>query len=204
MLVSNAGESYMKSARIILEVIPKYLRECFKKQWNSKYPDQQWQSDNVSGKFLFDKLPENVKSNKSWEKEIIELREGNEQTWDTTTLSFVLLYSGLNLIEASRSRSQRTRPMRVSEGIEIIGEFRKLFSQPVVFICKDADFSSTIEMVKSAAMDIFGASAEKEIEDIVNSQIEIKMMSCFIKQIFVEVYRIGVFGKMVTEMEGKI
>ena len=155
--------NFIKLAKILLDVLPKYLRTCFTKHWNEKH-DNQWNSDEASGKSLVDSIPCEVKNRKPAKDYLEQLSKGNEDNWDTTILVFVMLYSGLELIPGCREKTERTNPLLVSEGIDIIRDKRNTaFAHAGSMSCPSDEFGKVIEELKSAARNAFGKNAETEI-----------------------------------------
>ena len=150
MELSNEEENFVKVAKIVLDVVPHYLRKLFITKWEEKYPNEKWQSNNTSGDALVAKI---AKVNKRYAD---KLKAGDEQQWDTTILVYVFLYSGLNLID-----------QLISEKIDIIRETRnEFFGHATQMSCPSHDFTAIVDKLKSVAKNIFGADVEKEIDDI--------------------------------------
>jgi len=162
MELSNEEENFVKIAKIVLDVVPHYLRKLFITKWEEKYPNEKWESNNISGNALVAKIA-HVNNNYA-EK----LKAGDEQQWDTTTLVYVLLYSNLNLIDQCRKpKETRIPPLRISEEIDIIRETRnEYFGHLPQMSCPSHDFTAIVDKLKSVAKNIFGADVEKEIDDI--------------------------------------
>lgn len=202
MALTDEEENFVKITKIIVEIIPKYLRKCFVEKWNRKYPNQPWQSDNASGSFLFSELSKTVQTNKKREKEIEKMKEGNEQTWDTTTVVFALLDAGLNLIQGSRPKDQRSSPFRISEEVEVVRDIRNSFFGHVPNMsCANTDFSDIIVKVKIVAKNIFCQDAVDEVENVEKSHIETKIAIQLQKQLDVEINRNKDFNQLVSEIE---
>jgi len=175
MELSDEKENFVKIANIVLDIVPKYLRKVFIAQWNKKYPNQIWQSGPAIGKFLFNEMPANVKGNYKNKPYIDNLSAGYEDNWDTTTLVFAFLFSGLALIPTRRSKGSRTSPLRISEEIDIIREIRNdAFAHVSTMSCPGPDFTNIMTNIKSVAKNVFGKNAEDEISKIEASQIETK------------------------------
>ena len=162
MELSNEKENFVKIARIILDVVPHYLRKLFITKWEEKYPNEKWQSNNTSGDALVAKV---AKVNNNYAE---KLKAGDEQQWDTTILVYVFLYSGLSLIDQCRNpKETRIQPLRISEEIDIIRETRnEFFGHATQMSCLSHDFTAIVDKLKSVAKNIFGAGVEKEIDDI--------------------------------------
>ena len=203
MELTDEETNFVKITKIVLEIVPKYLRECFKQQWNKKYPNQQWQSNTVSGNFLFGELGCGIKSNKSREVYIDKLREGNEQQWDTTTLVFAMVQSGLNLIDGCRAKDQRSSPLRISEELEIVRDVRNsVFAHACNMSCSNEDFTCIIARIKCVARNIFIQGAEDEIENIEKSQIETQMTAHLKMQLDLERSHKKELNELLCEVRG--
>ena len=183
MELSTEGANSVKISKVILNIVPKHLRSCFTKSWNEKHPDSQWHSDNASGEFLHNKLPEKVKKERGNEKFINNLKKGNEQEWDTATLVFIMLYSGLDLTEPCRPENERKEPLRISEAINIINETRNVyFANASNTSCQSDVYSSAMKDIKYAAR-YLADDVEREIDESVsNSQIEMEMIAQLMNQ----------------------
>ena len=170
MALSNEEENFVKIARIVLDVFPHYLRKLFITKWEEKYPNEKWQSNNTSGDALVAKI---AKVNKNYAD---KLKAGDEQQWDTTILVYIFLYSGLNLIDPCREpKETRIPPLRISEEIDIIRDTRnKVFGHLPQMSCSSHDFSAIVDKLKGVATNVFGADAEKEIDDIRKVSIDTK------------------------------
>ena len=190
MELSVEETSFIKITKIVIEIIPKYLRMCFIKEWNRKYPENKWSSDDASGKFLFDQLPEGIQNNKSHEMSFEKIKTGDEKNWDTTTLVLVMLNSGLKLIKGVRPSQDRSTPLRISEEIDVIRSIRNShFAHASSMSCSSDDFTKIMTDIKSTARNIFDKEAENEILGIEKSQIETKMTSELRKQLYMEINR---------------
>ena len=164
MALSNEEENFVKIAKIVLDVLPHHLRKLFITKWEEKYPNETWKSNSTSGDALVAKIA-NINRNYA-EK----LKAGDEQQWDTTILVYVFLYSGLKLIDQCRNpKEKRNPPLRISEEMDIIRETRnEVFGHATQMSCPTHDFTALVDKLKSVAKNIFGADAEKEIDDIRN------------------------------------
>jgi len=167
--------NFVKITKIVLDVLPKYLRKCFIEHWNRKYSAKQWNSDEASGQFLINKIPKKTK--KTTTKDVLErLSEGNEEKWDTTTLVYVMLFSDLDLVPKRRGKEERVPPLLISEEIDIIRDNRnKAFAHAETMVCSSDEFRKTIAELKSAAKNIFGEGAYNEIDSIAKSQARMQM-----------------------------
>ena len=204
MQTSDEEENFIKITKLVLDIFPKYLRKCFIEQWNKKYPSQPWQSDNASGTFFFNSLPPKVKANKSRQIYMDKLKDGNEQEWDTTTVVYALIDTGLQLVEGSRPKDQRNHPLRISEQIETIRDVRNFVAHASSMLCSPTKFTEILTEIKSKAIDIFDANAVQEIVAIETSQIESQMAVELKKQLEVEKQRNKDFDQLFEYYKGKV
>ena len=203
MELSDDKENFVKLANIVLDIVPKYLRKCFLAQWDKKYPNQTWQTGQASGQFLFNELPMSVKNNGKNKPYIDNLSTGVEDNWDTTTLVFAFLYSGLTLVPKCRGRSNRIHPLLISEEIDVIREIRNsAFAHASTMSCPGPDFTKIMADIKCVARNIFGKDAEDEIDKIGTSQIETKMTKQLQSQLDVEIKRNRDFKALVKDLGG--
>ena len=157
----------MKLSSIILEIVPKYLRKCFIREWDKKYPDQKWQSNNSNGEFLLEQLPDKIKKKLSRTEKRKRLKSGNEHSWDTHILVFAILFSGLDL----------TDEVSVREAIHIIVDTRKIYLEHASSkMCPSDLYTKIITDIKNAANKLAGDDAEKEIEEIETSGTKTKTL----------------------------
>ena len=204
MELSDEKENFAKIANIVLDIVPKYLRKCFIAQWDTKYPNQTWQSGQASGQFLFNELPTNVKNNGKNTPYIDNLSTGVEENWDTTTLVFAFLYSGLALVPKCRGKSNRIHPLLDSEEIDVIREIRNsAFAHASTMSCPGPDFTKIMTDIKSVARNIFGKDAEDEIVKIETSQIEAKIAKQLRSRLDTEIKRNQDFDILVKDLEGR-
>lgn len=200
MDLSVEETNYMKITKIVIETIPKYLRRCFIQQWNLKYPKKKWKSNNASGIFLFNQLPDKIKNNKSNEMSIDKIKTGNEQLWDTSTLVLVMLNSGLKLIKGVRPSKERSTPLRISEEIDVIRDIRNLhFAHASNMSCSSDDFTKIMTDIKSTARNIFSKDAEKEIDEIENFEIETSIATELKRELEIEINTNKEFGTEFSE-----
>jgi len=197
MALSNEKENFVKIARIVLDVVPHYLRKLFITKWEEKYPNEKWQSNNTSGDALVAKV---AKVNNNYAD---KLKAGDEQKWDTTILVYVFLYSGLNLIDPCREPKQaRVPPLRISEEIDIIRETRnEFFGHATQMSCLSHDFTAIVDKLKGIAKNIFGTDAEKEIDDIRKVSIETKSTANLRQRLEEEKNRNDQFNQSLKEVK---
>ena len=193
MEFNEERENFVKLSYIILEIAAKHLRILFIKKWNEKYPNQQWNSDAASGKFLDNELQSGFRKSKGNTKYIIKMATGNEQEWDTTTLVKVMLDCGLNLVEGCRSKDQRSIPFRSSEEIEIIRNYRNdFFAHMPKMSCTSNEFKQAVSDIRKSAKNLFGEDVENEIGEIenwsINKEIIEKLRKGVIKETDLKLY----------------
>ena len=190
MPLSREEENFIKITRIVLEIVPKYLRKLFIEKWDLKYPNNKWQSDSASGNFLFNEIPNAAKKGRNGVY-ANNMQSGNESVCDTTTLVYIMLYSQLNLIPQCRPDGQRSDPLLISEEIDIIRNIRNEFvAHASTTKCSFLTFLEIIWKVYSVAKNIFGVDAEHEIEDLVKSQITTEVADVSKEQLHIEKNRL--------------
>jgi len=176
MELTEEKENFVKLSHIVLDIIPIYLRIMFKDKWNEKYPSSKWTSDAKSGNTLCNKVSDGFYASKSNQEYIPRMRSGNEEEWDTTTLLRVILYSGMNLIEGCRPKEERSSPLRVSEGLEVIREIRNsAIAHTRGMSCSSEEFERTMADLKSVVGSLFGKDAEFKINEIAKSPIDMEI-----------------------------
>jgi len=171
MPLSREEEYFVKITKIVLEIVPKYLRKLFIEKWDQKYPNNKWQSDSASGNFVFNEIPNAAKNGRNGVY-ASNMQSGNERDWDASTLVYAMLYSQLNLIPICRPDGQRSDPLRISEEIDILRKIRNEIVAHTSTI--NLPFGTFLEIswkVYSVAKKIFGMDAELEIEEVVMSNI---------------------------------
>ena len=174
MELNDEEENFVKLVKIIIDVLSKHLRAFFVDKWNTKYPTNQWTNDASSGQLLHDAIPQRVKRNKrSFHKTLEQMiLTGDIETWPHIALFFVLLSAELNLIDAPRPKNNRNPPFNESEKIDRLREIRNTFFAHVANMSISAvEFGNISTELKAIAKDVFGSTAENEIDKIVNSQI---------------------------------
>ena len=161
--LSTEKSNFVKVKKVLLNVVPKYLRQLFKEQWNSEYPDQQWDSSHASRGLLLKNLSRRMNSATDFEKKVTT---GNEQKWDAATLIFILLDSNLNL----------STNVDMVEDIKVLKGIDSAFSADRSKVSMSSEeFIGTMDKIKSIARRIFNENAEREVKDIENSPEERKM-----------------------------
>ena len=174
MELKDEHENFVKLVKIIIEVLPKHLRALFVNKWDTNNPTQQWANDAASGQLLHNAIPQSVKKNKrSFHKTLEQMiLAGDIEKLDPTALFFVLLFAELNLISTCRPKKERNPPFTESENIDRFREIRNTFFGHVTNMSISAvDFGYISTELKAIAKDVFGNTAENEIDQIVSSQI---------------------------------
>jgi len=186
MSLSREEEYFIKITKIVLEIVPKYLRKLFIEKWDQKYPNNKWQSDSASGNFVFNEIPNAAKNGRNGVY-ASNMQSGNESDWDFTTLVYAMLYSQLNLIPSCRPDGQRIAPLLISEEVDIIRKIRnEFFAHAYNMKCSFRTFLDIVSQVHNVAENAFGISAEHEIEEIEKSQITAGVPEHLKKQLHIE------------------
>ena len=135
--------NFCKLTEIILTIVPKYLRQYFKDEWDKANPLMIWNDSPADGKCLTTKIK--IKYPFSDLKNA--LAQGNSNDWDPTALFFVLCKSGV-IIPHCRDPPKRVAPLRDSENIDKLRIIRNEF-----FAHRSSTSLSLIEF-NQAIMDI--------------------------------------------------
>ena len=170
MDLTREEENFCKSTKMIIEIMPKHLRQLFVAEWDAKFPSQPWANDNVSGQLLFNAIPDSVKKgNGDLKRKELQpkILSGDANSWDPTILFYLFLYADLQLIDACRPYTEITAA---------IDRFRELrnsyFGHPANISMSVDDFETLSKEIKDIAKFLFGAAAENEIDQIKHSQIK--------------------------------
>ena len=161
--LSTEKSNFVKVEKVLLNVVPKYLRQLFKEQWNRNYPDQEWDRSDASRSLLLKKLSDLRNSDTDFKK---KLTTGNEQNWDAATLFLILLDSSLTLSTNGKMRED----IKMLKAID-----SSFFADKSKASMSSEDFEEKMGKIKSIARRIFNENAEKEVNDIENSPEERKM-----------------------------
>ena len=198
-------QNFVKLTKIILDIIPRHLRAFFVNKWNEKFQEA-WKSDKTSGTTIDNNIPKKRKKQCRFYLNIKEkIQEGNEQKWDITILTFVLLFSGLELIEGCRDKSERDDQLLESEEIDKIREMRNSYFAHIADMrCPSADFVNMLNGIKTAADRLFGQHAKTEICDIESSNIGNEMTKQLKEQLEEEKVRNRMFEEMLENIRGKL
>ena len=150
-----------------MDVVSKHLRKLFKRVWNEKFPQRNWESNEASGNSLVQLLPDSITI--TVEDDCIEkLKAGDEENWDTSTLVFVLLQPVLNLFDECTHKDE-------IETIRSLTE--KYIDCPSEMSCQSSDFVEDMKSLKSVAMNLFDKGVELEIGEIEKPSVERRMKS---------------------------
>ena len=170
MDLTREEENFCKLTKMIIEIMPKHLRQLFVAEWNAKFPSQPWANDAVSAQLLFNAIPPSAKNrNGDLNRKELQLKilSGDLNSWDPTILFYLFLYADLQLIDTYRPYTERTAA---------INRFRELrnsyFGHPANMSMSVDDFETLSKEIKDIAKDVFGAAAENEIDQIIHSQIK--------------------------------
>ena len=177
MVLTVAEENFIKLAEILLNVVPRLLRDLFIQKWNLKFPALLWNSDPASGLNLLNQIPIAARKKSAcfpeFEKKILT---GKEYDWDSTLLIFLLLYSEINLLDKCRKKNNRNPPLHISEEIDRIRCIRNsFFAQAPSMSCTATDFTQLTTELKCAARSAFGPASENAIDAIVTSAVETQL-----------------------------
>ena len=159
---SPAIENFLKISQIVLDIIPKYLRQLFKKHWDETHENNKWQSTVKSGEALMKEVSQGFKNNKGHRDYISKLEKGNEREWDATILGKVLLHSGLKLV--------KDNDCHITDRIKDLCRIRNDFAHLSTIRVSDDQFKRMKEETKVALTVLYGEDAGKEIDYIENSK----------------------------------
>ena len=170
MEFTEERENFLKLSYIIFEIAVKHLRKLFKKKWNEKYPNQQWNSDATSGKFLYSKVSKRLQNDKIYAEKI---KTGNEQEWDMTTLTKVMMDFRLRMVECYQDKNDRSSPLCPREEIELIRNYRNNVCAHMPNVSSPhEDVKQAFSDIKSAGNNLSDEDDEREIGKIENWSID--------------------------------
>ena len=157
----NRGNFY-KFATMLLEDVPRNLRNIFKQSWNKQFSPP-WGDDAASGKCLKTEL---LNRKTSFPNSTIKncVCKGDSRTWDCTSLFFVLIFSKLNLLTKDEKQNvDKLRLMRNELFHKTVAELStKDFDD--VFAVLETEFNffgwntSNIKMIKTGQLKIKDAT----------------------------------------------
>ena len=169
MKFTEERENFLKLSYIIFEIAAKHLRKLFKKKWNEKYPNQQWNSDATSGEYLYSKVSKRLQNDKIYAEKI---ETGNEQEWDTTTLTKVMEDSSFGFVECYQPKKDKSSSLCPRGEMRIITDYKDKVSDYLPKAsCPSEDFKQALSDIKSAANNLFDEDVKSEIGEIENGSI---------------------------------
>ena len=172
MKVSAEEENFIKITKIIIDIVPKYLRKLFLHYWSKRYSGGTRWSDDTSAMMLLNRIPITVHNNEKTKHYINTIKSVEVGAWSIQTLVFLFLESGMRLFKGCRSVNKRNLPLRVSEEIDIIRKVRSdFFADPSSMQCSSIIFREVTSKIKSVARNIFGVDAVNEIDETMRSKI---------------------------------
>ena len=140
-------ENFYRVCHIVLDVIPKSLRELFKNLWNSKYPGTPWNDSPASGRTFLQN-----ERNKTVRKTVNRnMLHGDCNQFDGTTLFSTLLYSSQNFCHGQpiiRANIDKLRIVR-----------NECFAHQPSASVSDNDYKSLLEYVKSVFVQLGWSTA---------------------------------------------
>ena len=185
MELSEEEANFVKIVKIVLNVLPKYLRKSFINLWNRKHPNEEWKSNEESGNFMHNTLPEKVRdtNNKMHKVYLNKMKTGNEKEWDTSVLGFIIIDSGLKLIDESNAEDKL-----IKEGFFKTKEIRNFsYAHADKMCCSNANFAKTIADIKSIPGGIINEDAKEEIDAIAKLHISEKLTNQQLQQLTEEI-----------------
>ena len=153
MELSHEQRNFVKLSHILLNIVANHLREFFVRKWDEKYPKEQWSNDNTSGERLCTKITKKMEND-----HVKNMKSGDVQKWDITTLGKVFLYSGLELIPKNSSEIDEIHNIR-----KIRNSF---FANLDSMSCSDIDFVRTLAKIRKSARVLFREDVVNEIDEI--------------------------------------
>ena len=158
MEISRERGHFCKFATMLLEDVPRNLRDIFKQSWNRKFSPK-WGDDEASGKCLKTEL---LNSKTSFPNSTMRdcVCKGNIQIWDCTSLFFVLIFSKLNLLtKDEKQHVHKLRLMRNELFHKTVAELStKEFDDAFAVLEIEFNFfgwnTSNIKMIKSGQLKI--------------------------------------------------
>ena len=170
MDLTREQENFCKLTKMIIEIMPKHLRQLFVTEWKAKFPSQPWTDDNVSGQLLFNAIPPSAKTrNGDLNRKELQpkILSGDANSWDPTILCYLFFNANLQLIDTCRPYTQR--PAAIDHFRELRNSY---FGHAANMSISVNDFETLSKEIKDIAKVVFGAVAENEIDQIIRSQIK--------------------------------
>ena len=206
MCVSKEEANFVKGCKIFWGPVPDYLQKTFIRQWDLVFHSQTWKSNQASGSALWDAIPSAIKSNPTVRSFHDRIISGKEDSWSTTILMFILVYSGVDLIPKCRPRAQRTISLSISEEIDALRETRSSFyALAQSMSCPLSEFRKLLADVKCYTKfydDDDDARIEKEIDRIADLRIKRKEKTALWKQLDKEVKSTKELDQLIKDLKG--
>ena len=180
MELGEEKENFVKLTTVIVDIVPRHLRQRFLEEWRKQQQKNPWKNDASSGQYVCNLIPSRIKKNKCIFNNALEkmIQSGNIELWDPTALFFIFLSSGLGLIKGCRQKNDRNPPLTDSERIDRLREIRNnYFAHVVKTSCSTNDFDKLIREIKEACTALFGPEAEQEIDVMVKSKVGTQLSS---------------------------
>ena len=167
-------KNFIKLAEIILNIVPKYLRELFLQKWNEKFPTLHWNRKTEHRVELLGHIQKAAWKKSTHFVKFEKMIEAQSSfSWDATLLLFLFLYSEIGLLDKCRSEGKRNPPLLISEEVDKIRCIRNsFFAYLPNMSCSATDFTQLTTELKCAARNAFGQSSENEIDAELTSGIE--------------------------------
>ena len=142
-------------------IVAQYLRTVFKREWDLAYPHMSWNDDNISlDNFV------NLEKNTGKARKALK-NSGDRNSWDLTTLFFVLLYSD------SLAQKLKNLPSILSyyTAIDTLRQSRNAISHPSpsTYLNKE-DFQHKCNEICNCLRDLGFPEAKDDINDVVDQQ----------------------------------
>ena len=187
MEVTKEEENFMKLTLLMLDVLPRYLRRVFIRQWNLCHTEK-WNSTSVSGEHLWSLIPIEMRNDSYLSSQDVhrKVQSGIENSWDATLLIFLLLLDELNLIE--NCTSVRQSPLRTSiNNIRLIRN--RVFAHAPSSELSSAELKTVSTALKKEVSNAFGPAAVKDIDEILKSPLQNQLSVALRKELDEEIIR---------------
>ena len=161
-------ENFVKINKILLDIIPRYLRELFVGHWDIKYPNHKWWSDSSSVDMLLSGFPKGS----HFIDFVRKMKTEDIEKWGTAALIFAFMNCGHRLVEVCRPYDSRVPRLCLCKELGIIRRIHSDFCRgPCSTQCPSGAFTEAASQIKFVARNIFGFYAEHEIDEIIQSQV---------------------------------
>ena len=198
MDLSEDRERFYKLSRIVLDIVPIYLRKLFITKWNEKHDKQEWNSNPSSGNDLCNELSPGLRNSHKESVYIDKIKKGTESNWDMTILGKVFLEYGLELIAGHRPLDKRCYPFNDGDKVDILRGIRnRYFAHLPSMSCSSNVFITIIDEIKVAGNGLFPQTFEYEIDEIQKSSIKEEKLKDIEKLIS------NAINDIANELEGK-